>query len=281
MSTQSKSLLGSLVTFDRIFMLSRIGLHLLILAIVLPPVIFALSMSIRPTTEWYSTFAIIPSEIKLEWYVQSFEELRPALMNSYLRGLGTAIIGLVACVPSAYAFSREEFPGRESSFYWIIGVQLFPPIIVVVPILVAYLRLGLNDTIVGLWIVDMIFVIPFGVWVLRDFFSNLSTSLEDAARVYGCSKFSAFVRVILPLTMPAMLAVGFLAFIRGWNEFLFAQLLTSDKATVGIIQLVEATGEHSNKHWGRIMAKTIIISVPPAVMYLIARRSIEDAFSFD
>lgn len=280
MATQNDSRFDEIFSFDRVFNFSRIVFHLVVLATVIPPLIFAVSISLRPASGWYQ-LSIIPSEITTEWYRQSISTMLPALINSYLRALGSAIIALLICVPSAYAFSREQFPGSRGSFFSIVGVQLFPPIIVVAPILVAYLALGLNDTIVGLWIVDMIFAIPLGVWLLHDFFNNLPVDLEDAAQVYGCSKFSAFIRVILPLAAPAMLAVGFLVFVRSWNEYLFAQLLTSSNAQVASILLAQDTSSMGIQNWGRIMAKAVIIAIPPTFLYLIARRSISSAFSVD
>jgi len=250
-----------------------------LLATILPPVIYAISMSVRPATQFFEPFAIVPSHIELKWWRQALSELAPLLQNSYIRAVGTSIIVLSISVPAAYTFARNQFRHKTKLFYAIVGVMLFPVTIVVVPFVVLFYRFNLYDSIIGLWFVDMIFTVPMAVWLLRDYFSDLPASLEEAAQVYGCTKFSAFVRVILPLAVSGILAVGFFVFVISWNEFLFANLLTGQTTQPAIVNLNTAVSSEVNINWGRVMAKTLIISLPPAVLYLFARQSLTDMFN--
>lgn len=160
-----------------------------------------------------------------------------------------------------------------------MGVVLFPVIIVVVPFVVLFFKYDLTGHIFALWFVDLIFTVPMAVWLLRDYFNDLPASLEEAAQVYGCTEFSAFVRVILPLAIPGIVAVGFFTFVISWNEFLFAYLLTSQNTAPAIVNLATSVSTEVNVNWGRVMAKSLIISLPPAALYLFARRSLTSMFS--
>jgi len=268
-----------MTAFDFVYEFSRVVLLLFVLLLILPPMLFAISISLRPQTQFFDPLTLVPEFFQFKWYVQSFQEIGWMLENTYLRAVGSSILGLTLAIPAAYVIARDEFPGRVKIFWSIAGVQVFPVIILVVPLMVVYFSLGIHDTIPGLWIADQIFALPFSIWILRDYFNSMPVNLEEAAQVYGCTPFSAFVRVILPLTLPAMLAVGFLMFVGRWNGYLFAQLLTGPETRVAIIDLVSISYSGTQVHWGRAMAKTVILSAPPAILYLVARRSMQKAFA--
>ena len=277
MSTRSR--LGTLDSTDVIWTGLRYVLIIALLGTIVPLIVYAVSMSIRPASQFYNPFIIIPSHVELTWWKQAFSILAPLLQNSYLRATGSTIIVLSLSIPAAYVFARKEFKHKSKLFYSVFGVVLFPVIIVVVPFIVLFYRYGLYGSIVGLWFVDIIFTVPMSVWLLRDYFSDLPESIEEAAQMYGCTEFSAFVRVILPLAVPGIVAVGFFTFVISWNEFLFANLLADQNTTPAIVNLASSVSTEVNKNWGRIMAKTLIISLPPAALYLFARQSLTDMFS--
>jgi len=164
-------------------------------------------------------------------------------------------------------------------FYLIVIALLFPYIVLVIPITDIWIDVGLFNTVVGMWVAYQIFVTPFAVWILRDFFENLPASLEEAAQVYGHTKFSAFMRVILPVAAPAVIAVGFLAFLTGWNDFLFSNLLTNPNGPQPAIVRVFNDTSNNRTLWGPIMARVLIIGTPPTVLYLLSRRYLSQAFA--
>lgn len=277
MSTRSR--IGELNVTNVVWTGLRYALIIALLGTIVPVVLYAVSMSIRPASQFYNPFAIIPSHIVLTWWKQAFSQLAPLLQNSYLRATGSSILVLSISIPAAYVFARKQFAHKEKLFYSVGGVVLFPVIIVVVPFVVLFYNYNLYGSIIGLWFVDLIFTVPMAVWLLRDYFSDLPASLEDAAQVYGCNEFSAFVRVILPLAVPGIVAVGFFTFVISWNEFLFANILTDQNTTTAIVNLATAVSTEVNKNWGRVMAKALIITLPPAVLYLLARGSLTEMFS--
>lgn len=159
--------------------------------------------------------------------------------------------------------------------------MLVPSVMNIVPILVIWRNVGLYNTISGLWLAIMAGAVTISVWVLRDNFQKLPPNAEECAQVYGCSQFSAFVQVILPLANPAILAVAFLNFLQGWTEFLTSNVITtSNGPRPAIVVLFHLLSPDKTVPWPYIMAATFIIAIPPAVLYIIERRYLEDALSF-
>jgi multiple sugar transport system permease protein len=262
---------------DILIQAGRILLLIGLFVVAVLPAVFALSMSVRNVSNFYAPIWI-PKSPTLEWYAEGFSDIFPLMKNSYLRALGSTLLTLAISVPAGYAFARRDFAHKSKLFYSIVGVLLFPILIVAIPLTVLFFELGLQDSIPGLWIVDLILVVPFAVYLLRDYFADLPSNLEQAAQVYGCTSFSAFVRVILPLAMPGILAVSFFSFVIGWNEFFFAILITQSEAMPAIVSLNAAVSTEATLQQGVVMAQTVLISLPPVVLYLIARKSLTETF---
>lgn len=271
-------------TFDRTwlsnmgFVVGKYLVLLFFLAIIVPPFVYVLSVSLRTPQEIFE-LKLIPDVITFQNYVDVFDEFTQPLIDSFLIATGTAVISMVITIPSAYAIGRKQFPGRTAAFYTIILALLFPHILLIIPISDLWNAMGIYNTIPGLWLAYQPFVTPFSLWILRDFFENLPPNLEEAAQVYGCTEFTAFVRVILPISAPAIVAVGFLAFLAGWNDFLFANFLTTgtgpEPATVVLFKNVG--GEL--QFWETLTAQALVVGIPPAVLYITARRYLAKAFA--
>jgi multiple sugar transport system permease protein len=248
----------------------------------LVPFLFIISVSFTPPEAFFADPSLVPANPTLEAWTEGFSELRDNLVNSAIIATGTAVISMVITIPGAYAFARKRFYGKKAGFYAIIVAMMFPYILLVIPVMDIWNRTGLYNTIPGMWIAYQIFVTPFAIWILRDFFQKLPKDLEEAAQVYGCTQFSAFIRVILPLAAPGIVAVGFLAFLTGWNDFLFSNLLTTGTGPVPAVPVLYGTiggGSGERVYWGKLMAETLIIGAPPTVLYLFARNYLENAFA--
>jgi ABC-type glycerol-3-phosphate transport system permease component len=278
-----RSRYSQLETADYAWAAAKYGTILFILLIITIPYIFVIATSFTPSSEVFGNLKLLPSQPTLDAWIQGFKNLTRPLINSFLIASGTAVLSLLIAIPSAYVFGRKEFPGKELGFYLVISALLFPYVILVVPIVDAWLKYNLYNTIPGLWIAYQTFVTPFSIWVLRDFFEGLPDNIEEAAQVYGCTQFSAFARVVLPLAAPAIAAVGFLAFLTGWNDFLFSNLLINSQGpTPAVVALYNTVtgGTGERIFWNLLMAETIIVGLPPLILYLLARNYITDAFSF-
>jgi multiple sugar transport system permease protein len=266
---------------DVAFELLRLAVLTLLLAVIVVPFVYVFSVSFRAPAEFFTQdIYLLPKEPTLEPWHESFRVLAEPLKNSLLIASGTMVIALIITIPGAYVFGRKEFPGKKIGFYGIVVALMFPYIILVIPLADIWYGFDIHDTIPGMWIAYQTFVAPFAIWILRDFFEKLPTDLEEAARVYGCTQWGAFRRVILPLSVPAIAAVGFLSFLTGWNDYLFSSMLTTGSGVrPSVVVLFNTTTGSERNYWALVMAQTLIVGTPPAVLYMVARRHITNAFA--
>jgi multiple sugar transport system permease protein len=192
-------------------------------------------------------------------------------MNSVSIALITVGIAMLLGTLAAYGFSRFRFRGK----FWLkmgaLVPQMLPPIVLVVPLYVLFNRLDWIDSRQALIVSYLTFTIPLSIWMMTGFFDDVPIELEEAAMIDGCSRFSALIRVSLPLVVPGMAATAILAFIYCWNEFLYAVILTGREArTLPVI----ITSFMTNKSilWGRIAASGSLVLIPVIIFALLAQR---------
>jgi multiple sugar transport system permease protein len=203
----------------------------------------------------------------------------PALRNSAIVASVVTVLNLIITVPAAYAFSRLRFTGKGVSFVFIMGSRLIPAIALAIPIYAIVNRLGLLDTYIALILVYLAFTLPFTIWFMTKFFDFLPPDTEDAARVDGCTRLGALIRVVIPVTLPGLAATAAVAFMAAYSEFLFAVLLTQtmNSRTVPVV-LASAAINHDVSY--ALASTALVISViPPIIFALIFRRYITRGLS--
>ncbi|MFC6962905.1 carbohydrate ABC transporter permease [Halocatena marina] len=265
---------------DGYFKFATRVLAFLLVSISVFPILYTLLMTFRPANEFYSnSVQLFPHQPTFENWIFAFSELSDALVNSFIIASGTTALSLLIIVPGAYVFGRKQFPGKTSFFYIIIVALMFPYILLIVPIADFWYTIGLYDTIPGMWISYQLFVAPFAIWILRDYFAKLPKNIEESAQMYGCTQFSAFVRVILPIAAPAIVAIAFLSFLTAWNDFLMSSMLTTGTGPrPAVVELFITVAGGDTSDWGLITTETLIIGIPPTVLYLWARNYLSESF---
>jgi multiple sugar transport system permease protein len=190
------------------------------------------------------------------------------LFNSTLVSLLTIGLTMLVAVHAGYAAARFEFPARRQLLFLILASAMIPGICILVPIYLLVSFAHLHDTYIALVLVYSAWQIPTATWIMRGYFATVPPELEEAALLDGCSRAGAFYRVILPLTQPGMAAVGILAFIYVWNDFIIAYALTiSDSMRLvqsGLYLFVTAYGIE----WSQLMAAVLIALLPPVVAFI-------------
>ncbi len=199
--------------------------------------------------------------------------------NSVIAASGSTVFSVLIGSMAGYGLSRFRYrwkfpPWRNNDIaFWIISQRFLPPALFVVPFLMIYSALGLVDTHAGLIIAYTMFNVPFAVWIMRDFFDNLPTDLEDSARVDGATRWQAFVRIVLPLSAPGLVSVAIFSFVFSWNEFLYALMLTNFDA---ITLPVFIAGQNNTRgvQWWYISALTLTAVAPVVLIGLLLERFI-------
>ena len=196
------------------------------------------------------------------------------LRNSIIVSLGVTALALILSVLGAYALSGFRFRGRGLFVFFLLATQMLPQALLVTPMFILFRQMGLIDTLQGLVVVDTAFVVPVTVWIMKGFFDSIPREIEEAALIDGCSRMSALFRIVLPLSLPAVVAVCVVAFFEGWNEYLFAVTFVSSSdnwvATMGLASFI---GELATP-LELVMAAAAIFSVAPVAFYLLMQRYI-------
>ncbi|GAB4514164.1 MAG: carbohydrate ABC transporter permease [Anaerolineae bacterium] len=199
--------------------------------------------------------------------------------NSLIAASGSTVLAVIIGAMAGYGLSRFKYNWRllgwtnDNIAYWIISNRFLPPAIFIVPFFVIYSTLSLDDTHHGLILAYATFNVPFGVWIMRDFFDSLPIDLEESARVDGATRWQSFLRIVLPLSAPGLVAVAIFSFVFSWNEYLFAFMLTSFDA---ITMPVLIAGQNNTRgiEWWYISALTLFATAPVLLIGLFMERFI-------
>jgi multiple sugar transport system permease protein len=190
------------------------------------------------------------------------------MMNSTIVAVLAVGVGLLFGLPAAYTMARY----RQSSLgFLFLMVRILPGIAFLVPLFVIYRRLGLINTTVGIALAHVIIVLPLVIWVMAGFFEDIPRELEEAAQIDGCSRVGTFVKIVLPLSKPGIVAATILSFIASWNNFIFV-LILGGKDTITLPMAVYSFVSFEDVNWGGLTAAATVITVPILVLSLVVQR---------
>lgn len=244
-----------------------------VLIVFLTPIYLVASSSVKPAPIMFQKPPAFFFNPTWEHYHVLFTA-RPFLKfigNSLIVALGSTAISLVFGSLAAYAISRIRHRRMNDVAFWILSLRMFPPITVVVPYYIIFKTAGLLDTPLALIIVYSTANIPLVVWLMKGFFDEVPSALEEAAMVDGYGILETFWRVTLPLAAPGLAVSAVFCFIFSWNEFLFALMLTGSKAQTATVAVMSFWSSDAVQ-WGRIMAGSFIILIPGVVFVLTCQR---------
>ncbi|MBW8725156.1 MAG: carbohydrate ABC transporter permease [Inquilinus limosus] len=205
------------------------------------------------------------------------EEFLLRFENSVVASVGASLLAVVIGSLAAYGLSRFRYkfgPWRNKDIsFWFLSQLILPPVVLAMPFLVLYKELALLDTRIGLILVYALMVLPIVIWIMRDQFSTIPIELEEAARVDGATVWETFLRIVLPLALPGMVAAFILSVVLCWNEYFFAALLTSSDAKTLPVMVASQTGSQGINWWSMAALSTAAIA-PLAVIGIFLERYI-------
>jgi len=240
----------------------------------LVPVYWILATSLKTDLAIYREPSLIPKQITLEHYRRTLFEtpFLTFMRNSVEVAVVTTALAMVFGTLAAYAISRLQFRGRQWMARAVVITYLVPGSLLFIPMFQVVHQLGLIDNVVGLMVTYLTFTVPFATWMVTGYFRNIPVELEEAALVDGCTRLQALLRVVLPISLPAMAVVALFAFTNSWNEFLYALVFigrdSQKTLTVGLIGLVRG----DTFPWGPMMAASLMGALPPILVYIISQR---------
>ncbi len=248
----------------------------LLAAFCLGPILWLLLTSLKEERDIVTaTIQYIPHHLTLAnygtiWTESGFPRL---VLNSAITTVETVAISLAAGTLASYALARCDFRGRRLLLLGTLVVRMFPAVLMIIPIFLLLRAIGLLDTHVGLALAYTSFLLPLFMWMMIGFFEAAPRELEDAARIDGCTRLGAMVRVVLPVVRNGLAATSIFVAISAWNEFIFALMLTTSEGSrtwpVGLQLMV---GEFQLP-WGPLSAGGIISILPVLVLFAVVQRT--------
>jgi len=243
--------------------------------IVLFPIIWMISVSIRPNNlvfEYPASF--IPKVFTLEAYKNVLTDQRylKYFLNSYIVGMIVTIVSTIIGIMAGYGLSRYKFMGKKVFSLFVVATQTIPKIALLIPFFIIMTKLHLYNTRYGLIITYTSFALPYSIVMMQGYFNSVSIELDEAAMIDGLSRFKTLWKIIVPVTIPAIISTMIYTFILCWNEFIFVMTLIQDDALRTIpVGIAMMKGETSYQ-WNMMMSMSIIGSIPVLVFYLIGQR---------
>ncbi|HQW19942.1 MAG TPA: carbohydrate ABC transporter permease [Rhodocyclaceae bacterium] len=240
------------------------------------PIYWMIVSSLRPERDLFGTPTLIPRAV--DWAFSSYTSLIQLtdypvqFANSVKVAFSVAAITLLVAIVIAYVVTRYRVPGKTLIIGSMLYAYMFPPMLLAIPLLSIFARLGIADHLVAVVLAHCTLSIPLGVWILWGFFQSLPFHLEEAAMVDGCSRAGAFFRIVLPLSTPGLITVAIFAFLLSWTDYIFALVLVNSDANKTLpVGLASILGAYDAR-WGELMAGATLIALPLLVMFLFLGR---------
>jgi N,N'-diacetylchitobiose transport system permease protein len=254
------------------------GLGVGIFVVMVFPVFWMISTAFKPSEQIVS---LTPTWLPRHPTLQHFRDAvnKPFfwedVKNSLIVVTVTVAISIGIAFLAAVALARYRFSVRKLFIVLVIGIQMLPQVGLIIPLYVVLAKYHQVNKLSGLIITYLTFVLPFCVWTLRGFLLGIPKDLEEAAMVDGSTRLGVFVKILLPLMGPGLVATSVFAFITTWNEYIFARVLLNDQSKQTVtVWLSYFYGSSRHTDWGALMAASTLTAIPVVVFFLLVQRRI-------
>ena len=247
---------------------------ILIIAFALAPYAWMVLTSIKPDADISARpLQYLPSTVTFEHYATLLNRTTFAanLLNSLVVALGAVAVGLGVSVPAAYAFSRFRFAGRKTLMTGFLVINMFPIVLLIIPLFVLMRTLGLLDTFIGVIAGHSTFAIPFAIWMLTSYMNAIPRDLDEASTLDGATLLQTIRLILVPLVMPGIVTTAIYIFVTSWNEYLFAMMLSGQNVRTVTVALQLFIGEFTVQ-WGLLTAGGTLVAIPVTILFLIVQK---------
>ena len=208
----------------------------------------------------------------VEYYTEQDFLFVSGILNSIFVSVATAFVGMMLSSAAAYAFSRFKFPGREGFMMSFLITQMFPNIMMLIPLYIIFGNLGLINTFKGLILAYSITALPFNIWNLKGYFDTVPKDLEEAALIDGCSASQTFYKIVLPLSLPSLAISGLFSFMGAWNEYIIAATFMNEESKYTIPVVIKMLVSANDVNWPMFATMSVLVSIPVVIVFLMTQK---------
>lgn len=260
----------------------RVVVIIVLAVLVLIPIAYTLLLSVTPDTE-VGIGNLIPSQWAFGNYIQMWStvSLAQGLSNSLIISGAASVIAVILAVGAAYIITRFKFRGRLPYLYSLIGLQTVPSVMLLLPLFMVFasVQAAIHFRLIGTYgiviITYLTFALPFATWLMVSYLGSIPIDLEEAALVDGATRLQALWRVIVPLALPGMVVALVFSFLTGWNDVLFASVLTSPETRTLAVQLQAFSSAQEGGSlplYGQLMGAAVVSALPVVILYMVFQR---------
>lgn len=260
--------------------------------VVLYPTLWVLKMAFTPSQAFTMSPNPWPTTVSLEnfWVLISGDDpstpkfdgewqfLRQFWNSAFIAFL-TTIVGMVFSCTAAYGMSRFRFPGKEAGMSFFLITQMFPGVVMAIPLYILMDTLGLLNSAFGLALAYSSTAVPFCTWNLKGYFDTIPKDLEDAARIDGASQWVIFTQIVLPLSKPALAVTALFSFMTAWNEFILAATFLSDANAYTLPVVLQSYIGDFETQWGLFAAGAIVASTPVMILFFVLQKNLVEGLT--
>jgi ABC-type glycerol-3-phosphate transport system permease component len=234
------------------------------------PMLWIIYVSFRTQPSIFTGKVIPPlDEFTLENYatILSVTDYPQYFVNSFKIAASVTLLSLVCSITGAYALSRFDIRGKNALIMGIFSTQMFPQVLLIIPMYLIIFSLFLLDKIIGVVLGQMILVLPFQVWMLTGYFDNIPADIDESARIDGCNIFQRLVYVVLPVAAPGIMVAAFFSFVVSWGDYLIVSIINQSQRTATVTLVIQRLSSALLIRWGQVAAATVLTIVPTIILF--------------
>jgi ABC-type glycerol-3-phosphate transport system permease component len=255
---------------------SVVGVSLLFFVL---PLVWIAYCSFRTQASIFTGKVIAPlSEYTLENYrtILSVTDFPTYFLNSFKIAFMVSLLSLACSIVGAYGLSRFKIKGKNAIIMGIFSTQMFPQVLLIIPIYLIIFSLQLLDTVLGVVMGQLILVLPFSIWMLKGYFDHIPVDIDDSARIDGCNIFQRLVYIILPLGAPGIMVAGFFSFVVSWGDYLMVSIISQSQRTATATLVIQRLSSALLIRWGQVAAAAVLTIVPTVLLFsFVQKRLVE------
>ncbi|MBC8447060.1 MAG: carbohydrate ABC transporter permease [Chloroflexi bacterium] len=234
------------------------------------PMLWIIYTSFRTQASIFTGKVIPPlSEFTLDNYatILSVTDYPQYFVNSFRIAASVTLLSLICSITGAYALSRFDFRGKNALIMGIFSTQMFPQVLLIIPMYLIIFSLSLLDKTIGVVLGQMVLVLPFQIWMLTGYFDNIPADIDESARIDGCSIFQRLVYVILPIAAPGIMVAAFFSFVVSWGDYLIVSIINQSQRTATVTLVLQRLSSALLIRWGQVAAATVLTIVPTVILF--------------
>lgn len=209
------------------------------------------------------------SELTLEHYatILSVTDYPRFFLNTFQIAAAVTLVSLFCSIAAAYGLSRFDIRGKSALIMGIFATQMFPQVLLIIPMYVVIFSLFLLDTVVGVVLGQIILVLPFQVWMLTGYFNNIPREIDDSASIDGCNIAQRLLYVVMPIAAPGIAVAAFFSFVVSWGDYLIVSIISQSQRTATVTLVIQRLSSALMIRWGQVAAAVVLTIVPTIILF--------------